>query len=359
MVLDLTPRIGYISLVKGRQYIRIMVQNIDQFINSLFEEFNPKQKKVAFGRFGLKNGKRLTLQEIGDDLNITRERVRQIEEQLLLKLRDRVRKDAKELIDAATKRLETMHGVECDDSFLNAMKEKIQGSDAKFISEKLRFIFLAAGIPQFSKEDDALNAYWYSSKEAKDNFNAFIKKTTQFFKNGDRNQILREKSYLTECKGCEHLLSIPKHFGTNVFGDLGLKEWAEIEPKTIRDKAYLVLKKHGQPLHFEAVAKNINEFGLDKKKAHTQTVHNELIKDERFVLVGRGIYGLKEHGFESGTVREVIASLLKKHGPLSSNEVVTLVNKQRFLKENTILLSLQNRKYFTRLENGKYHTKQA
>lgn len=336
-----------------------MVQNIEQFINSLFEDFNPKQKKVAFGRFGLKNGKRLTLQEIGDELNITRERVRQIEEQLLSKLRDRVRKEAKELIDLATKRLDSLQGVESDETFIAAMKEKLQGSDAKYISEKLRFLFLAAGVPHYAKEDDSTHAYWYSSKEAKDGFTSFVKRMTQFFKGGDRNQILREKSYIAECKGCEHLLAIPKHFGINVFGDLGLREWPEIEPKTIRDKAYLVLKKHGQPLHFESVAKSINDFGLDKKKAHIQTVHNELIKDTRFVLVGRGIYGLKEHGFEAGTVREVITTLLKKHGPLSSNEVVTLVNKQRFLKENTILLSLQNRKHFTRLESGKYHTKQV
>lgn len=336
-----------------------MVQNIDQFINTLFEEFNPKQKKVAFGRFGLKNGKRLTLQEIGDELGITRERVRQIEEQLLSKLRDRVRKDAKELIDIATKRLDSMQGVESDTSFISAMKEKLPNIGVKYETEKLRFVFLAAGIPQYIKEDDSTNAYWFSSKETRENFISFIKRITQFFKEGDRNQILREKSYLAECKGFEHFLSIPKHFGMNVFGDLGLRDWPEIEPKTIRDKAYLVLKKHGQPLHFVSVAKNINEFGLDKKKAHTQTVHNELIKDNRFVLVGRGIYGLKEHGFETGTVREVITTLLKKHGPLTSTEVVTLVNKQRFLKENTILLSLQNRKYFSRIENGKYHTKQA
>jgi len=336
-----------------------MVQNIDQFINTLFEEFNPKQKKVAFGRFGLKNGKRFTLQEIGDELGITRERVRQIEEQLLSKLRDRVRKDAKELIEIATKRLDSMSGVELDETFISAMKEKLPNTDVKYITEKLRFVFLAAGVPQYAKEDDLMNAYWFLTKESKENFISFVKRMIQFFKGGDRNQILREKSYLSECRGCEHFLKIPKYFGVNVFGDLGPRDWAEIEPKTIRDKAYLVLKKHGQPLHFVSVAKNINEFGLDKKKAHTQTVHNELIKDNRFVLVGRGIYGLKEHGFETGTVREVITTLLKKHGPLTSTEVVTLVNKQRFLKENTILLSLQNRKYFSRIENGKYHTKQA
>ncbi len=337
------------------------MKNIDQFINELVAEFTPKQRKVLTGRFGLKTGKRATLQEIGDELGITRERVRQIEEQVIAKIREDVRAGAKELIDAASTHLNSVDSVRRDDTFIAEMKKLLNDAETKYIDQKLRFIFLTAGIPQYHKEDDGVHAFWYANEEAKKRFEEFTKELTQFFKNGDRNQILREKTYLPLCKGLAscHYLAIPKHFGENVFGDIGLREWAEIEPKTIRDKAYLVLKKHGQPLHFEHVAKSINEFGLDKKRAHVQTVHNELIKDERFVLVGRGMYGLREHGFEPGTVREVIVSLLKKHGPLSSSEVVQLVNKQRFLKENTILLSLQNRKHFKRLENNKYSIKEA
>ena len=335
--------------------------NIDQFINELFEGFTPKQRKVLAGRFGLKNGKRATLQEIGDELGITRERVRQIEEQTIGKIRESVREDAKELVNLAVKYLESVDGVRRDDDFVKEIKKAISDTQTKYIDQKLRFIFVTAGIPLYHKEDDNFHAFWYVNDAAKKQFLDFTKQITQFFKSGDKNQIMREKTYLPLCKGFSstHFLSIPKHFGVNVFGDVGLREWAEIEPKTIRDRAYLVLKKHGQPLHFENVAKFINEYGLDKKRAHVQTVHNELIKDTRFVLVGRGMYGLKEHGFEPGTVREVIVSLLKKKGPLSSNEVVTLVNKQRFLKENTILLSLQNRKHFRRLDDGKYHIKEA
>lgn len=335
--------------------------NIDQFINELFEGFTPKQRKVLAGRFGLKNGKRATLQEIGDELGITRERVRQIEEQTIGKIRESVREDAKELVNLAVKYLESVDGVHRDDDFVKEIKKAISDTQTKYIDQKLRFIFVTAGMPSYHKEDDNFHAFWYVNDAAKKRFLDFTKQITQFFKNGDKNQIIREKTYLPLCKefSSTHFLSIPKHFGVNVFGDVGLREWAEIEPKTIRDRAYLVLKKHGQPLHFENVAKLINEYGLDKKRAHVQTVHNELIKDVRFVLVGRGMYGLKEHGFEPGTVREVIVSLLKKKGPLSSNEVVTLVNKQRFLKENTILLSLQNRKHFKRLDDGKYHIKEA
>lgn len=335
--------------------------HIDQFINQLFEGFTPKQRKVLAGRFGLKNGKRSTLQEIGDELGITRERVRQIEEQTIGKIRTTVREDAKELVNLAVKHLEAEDGVRRDEEFIKEIKKAISDTHTKYIDQKLHFIFVTAGAPLFRKEDDNFHAYWYVSEASKKGFLDFTKQITQFFKNGDKNQILREKSYLALTKqlSSTHFLTIPKHFGVNVFGDMGLREWPEIEPKTIRDKAYLVLKKHGQPLHFENVAKFINEYGLDKKKAHMQTVHNELIKDTRFVLVGRGMYGLKEHGFEPGTVRDVIVNLLKKHGSLSSNEVVTLVNKQRFLKENTILLSLQNRKHFKRLDDGKYHIKEA
>ena len=86
-------------------------------------------------------------------------------------------------------------------------------------------------------------------------------------------------------------------------------------------------------------------------------MHNELIKDERFVLVGRGMYGLSEQGYEPGTAREVIAKVLKKQGPLAAADVVTHVNKQRFFKPNTILINLQNKASFERLPDGKYRVR--
>ena len=112
-------------------------------------------------------------------------------------------------------------------------------------------------------------------------------------------------------------------------------------------------------MHFEEIAEWIWKYGISKKRVNVQTVHNELIKDDRFVLVGRGIYGLREHGYEPGTVREVIGNLIKKHGPLTSERVIQLTNKVRVLKENTILLNLQSRKHFTRLKNGTYDVREA
>ncbi len=335
---------------------------INEFIDDLLSDFSPKQRRVVVGRFGLKNGEVMTLQAIGDELKITRERVRQIEEQAVKKLREKVKASAAHILEAAVKHLKSVGDIRRDDLFIQDLLFALKiDSSVKYAEEKLRFILSVAGVPSHAKEDEKYAAYWYSDEKAKTKFLDFVKEVTNFLKTGKKQELIDKKLYLMHCKdliSC-HLLSIPKHFGVNVFGDFGLATWPEIAPKTIRDKVYLVLKKHEKPLHFEDIAKYINRYGLDKKSAHIQTVHNELIKDKRFVLVGRGVYALRENGFEAGTVREVIARLLTAHGALHSTEVVNLVNQQRFLKENTILLNLQNRKYFKRLDDGRYKIREA
>jgi len=140
---------------------------------------------------------------------------------------------------------------------------------------------------------------------------------------------------------------------------VGLRDWPEICPMTVRDKIYLVLKKYGKPLHFEDIAHHINKVGFDRQPALAPTVHNELIKDDRFVLVGRGLYGLREFGYEPGTAREVIAKVLKSEGPLTPPQLVAQVNKQRFFKPNTVLINLQNRAFFERTPDGKYRVREA
>ncbi|KKU90965.1 MAG: RNA polymerase sigma factor [Candidatus Jorgensenbacteria bacterium GW2011_GWA1_48_11] len=337
-----------------------MVKDIDQFINNLTAEFNSKQRKVVFERFGLKTGVKATLQEIGNDLGVTRERVRQIEEDGLRKLGPKVKKEAVQIVEFAHTYLANAGGVRRDDYFLTDVANYLfKETDAKHVDAKLRFLFLTAGAPFYSREDDDFNAYWYVDEPAKKKFLDFVKEATDFLKS--RKEAETSKDYLSRVKAyaASSLFMIPKHFGTNIFGDVGLRSWPDIEPKTIRDKIYLVLKKHGEPLHFSDIARNITKLGIDRKQAHVQTVHNELIKDDRFVLVGRGIYALRSRGFEPGTVRQVIAKILKTKGPLPQTDVVRLVNEQRFLKENTVLLSLQNRRHFKRLDDGRYHVKEA
>jgi DNA-directed RNA polymerase delta subunit len=138
---------------------------------------------------------------------------------------------------------------------------------------------------------------------------------------------------------------------------LGLVEWPEIKPRGVKDKALLAFKKHGKPLHFTEVAKMIDKlnYNLPNKKTYPQTVHNELIKDPRFVLVGRGTYALADWGYQPGTIKEIIAKVLKENnGPMHKDLVVQKVLAQRLVAKNTVLMNLNNKTHFEKDASDKY-----
>ena len=120
----------------------------------------------------------------------------------------------------------------------------------------------------------------------------------------------------------------------------------------MRDYAYLAVKKHGSPLHFREVSSLIEK--MFNRAAHVATTHNELIKDPRFVLVGRGMYALKEWGYSAGVVRDVIRNSLRDSGPLTRDQIVEKVLKERHVKPGTVVVNLQNQKYFKRGKDGRY-----
>ncbi len=162
----------------------------------------------------------------------------------------------------------------------------------------------------------------------------------------DVNDAYRDESIL------KRWLSLSKHIGKNPLSEWGRTTSHAIRTKGIRDYAYLAVKRAGKPMHFSDVAKAISE--LFSKEAHVATTHNELIKDKRFVLVGRGLYALAEWGYTPGVVRDVIRDVLKKEGPLPKDGILENVRKIRFVKDNTVLVNLNDTKYFKRHKDGTY-----
>ena len=156
-------------------------------------------------------------------------------------------------------------------------------------------------------------------------------------------------------KALYSILRAAKRIEQNKFGHWGIHNWPEIKPKTINDKIYLVLKNHSKPMHFVEIAGRINEIGFDNKIANAATVHNELILDDKYVLVGRGIYSLKEWGYSDGTVADVIENILSEieDGAAVRDEIIERVLEKRVVKKATIILALMNKNKFERIE-GKY-----
>lgn len=345
------------------------VKTTNRIIEDLFAGLDARQKKVLTKRYGLDSGEEMTLAELGKSFGVTRERIRQIE---ALALSD-VRKSAKEghlneLTTAVVELLKKSGGVRKEDQLLSEIKHFANAADAVAnFANQVRFLLEIGKVVVYHREDETLHGHWHLSlthqKKALDFLDSLVKnlkdKKKETLHEKKFNQFFHEVVELQklEKEVARHYMLISKKFGENLYGDFGLTEWAEVKPRVSRDWIYLILKKAGKPLHFGEIANEIRRL-RPNKKTNTQTIHNELIKDKRFILVGRGIYGLRETDtMPSGTIRDILVHILKAEGPLKPKELIAKVLEHRIFKENTILFNLQNKKYFERLPDGKYRAR--
>jgi len=316
----------------------------DKIEKALLYLTNDRVKDVIERRFGIKTGKPETLESIGKSYNITRERVRQIQNSGLKILKsDQVIK----LFDSAFKYVDDLfaeHG--------NLIGEKYLYSTAAKDDKTKGHLYLILTLGDSYKKvinDDIFHTYWVArpnarnkAKKVVDFLISHFDKYGNVIHESEILDVLSKKHSDLPSKLFKVVLDIAKKVDKNNFDEIGLIHWPEITPQGVKDRAYLVLKKHGEPLHFTDITNSINDMNLSKRKAYVQTVHNELIKDNRFVLTGRGTYALSEWGYEPGTVSDVIENILKKaKKPMTKQEIVNEVLKQRQVKPTTIALNLQ------------------
>jgi len=210
-------------------------------------------------------------------------------------------------------------------------------------------------------ESDKFHSLWSNSgdalNQAEKTVNQLINNLEEVQTPVSQNDLLssyKKVGINLQTKALLSYLDATKQIDQNNFGQFGLIKWPEISPRGAKDRAYIVLKEQAKPLHFREVADSINKAKLGSSLAQAQTVHNELIKDPRFILVGRGTYALKEWGYQAGTVKNIIVQTLKDNGPLEKEDILDKVLNTRLVKPNTVLINLQNKEYFNRDKEGKY-----
>jgi len=319
----------------------------------VLQDLPPRTREVLSRRFALSaeasgegGARRETLEAIGRDFGICRERVRQIEGDGFLKIKPKIEKYQK-IFQYFTTQLKSCGDFKKEDILLSEL------GGEKWKSQVYFLLTLGPGLERLGESENFYSLWTInrnSLKKAQEFINSLSRKLEKVGKPSALNEICPlislDKRFL------ESYLEISKKIQKNSEDLFGLRDWPEINPRGARDKAYLVFKKAKTPLHFTKVAEFING-------ALPQTVHNELIRDERFILVGRGIYALREWGYEPGQVKDVILKILKDGGkPLAKEEILEKVLKQRLVKENTIFLNLSNKKYFFRDSQGKYIVKE-
>ncbi len=321
-----------------------MDYSIIKTINQALAPLTPRQRDIVQLRYGLKAGEGQTLAAIGKRYGVTRERIRQIEAQALRSLNVQFQKPEFEGFRTATAAYLTKHdGVRRHDLVATDLGP----------ANVVRCAFESSGIAKFNPEDKNRYSFWSLSDDHAKRGAAFVADLVSTMKkNGTRPVTMPAEA------SAKNYVSISKKFATSPHGEFGLTEWRDINPKVSRDWAFLVLKKSQKPLHFSAITAEINKIRTNKR-VNAQTIHNELIKDKRFVLVGRGMYGLQEFDILPGTAREVLSHLLKKHGPMIAKDIIILALSHRPFKEKTLLINLQNKNWFKRGGEGKYFVRKA
>lgn len=326
---------------------------------NLLNELPKRSQDILSKRYGLsKVPKRETLEGIGREYKITRERVRQIEAFALnLIKKSKAYTASQNTFSQLKKMIDDFGGVVHEQIFLDSLTKD------KLTQNQIHFLLVVSDAFIKLREDEDFHHRWTTNEELATKVHQSLKNLCSNFSEGDlvSEPELVEK-FLKELKNissdpkvdqfANRWLALSKSLAKNPLGEWGLASSPNIRMRGIRDYAYLVLRKAQKPLHFSEVAKQIQKtFG---REAHPATCHNELIKDNRFVLVGRGLYALTEWGYTKGTVVEVIQKLIKEKGPLTRQEVVDLVLKQRQVKLNTIVVNLQNPRYFKRQGDGRF-----
>ncbi len=330
-----------------------------QVTKKLLAALPERARDVLEKRYGLgADGDTFTLEAIGQSYGITRERVRQIENHGIASVQksSTYAEHAELFLELQNLIMQMGGGVVAEHVLLDEL------APDTITRNHLYFILVVGDAFIKGKENTLYTHRWFTEKKIAEIVEKALKNVYDTLNRDDLvseteilNRFRAELIEIADKHNDEMLkswLAISKQIAKNPLGDWGPADSPNVRVKGIRDYAYLAVKRHGSPMHFKEVSESIKE--LFKHKAHVATTHNELIKDARFVLVGRGLYALTEWGYTAGVVKDVLREILAAEGPLSREELIDKVRKERYVKDNTIVVNLQDANIFKRLSNGNY-----
>ncbi len=353
------------TIIDTHQRESLQEFELNIIIAKILEPLKEREKLILSKRYGLNNETLQTLKVVGEEQGLTRERVRQIEKELLKNLKRGVN-ELEEFISARDLLITTIteHGGLMSEDALIKYLGYSEESDIQALKFLLRLI---TEIEEHS-ENEHIRQSWSKIGFDKDFLYKFVKTTKElldnhgqplepesFIKKFEQSEFFKQNQDKLSPKVVLNYLQASSGVKKNPYGEFGLGHWNEIKPKDVGDKAYLVMKHHKKPEHYSSITDLINENNIDGRKAYKETVHNKLIKDKRFVLVGRGIYALTEWGYKPGVVSDIIAEILTETGgPLTRDQIVEKVLERRMVKKNTVLVGLSNKKLFKKVGKNLY-----
>lgn len=335
---------------------------VQELINSLLIVLNEKEKFIIENRFSLNEHPRLTLESIGQKYSVTRERIRQIEKNALRKLERNVNNTSlHDITSLALQVITDFGGVIEENRMISEILKRTENTENIDVNSLKLTVDLEKEIIHVHNTIQ-FKPYW----KLKHASNEMVRKVCEFaYRELCEKDKVMEADKLAESIIKKNKLNATINFVISCFdldrrlkvldsNTVGLATWRTINPKTLRDKIFYILKSCKKPLHYIEISNKISTLSFDSKTINTQAVHNELIRHDGFVLIGRGIYALQEWGYNEGTVADVITEILKEKGELKRDEIIAEVLKRRQVKKITIQLNLKNKPQFQRVGRDVY-----
>ena len=315
-----------------------------------------REREIVSRRFGLYD-RRETLEQIGELLGITRERVRQLEKAILARLKAQADDSLPHIKSVEKEFIRELHELGRVARVAQLAERLTEENNDRDQAHVAFLSVLVPGISVVDENDHYHHAVAISDHHDEGQVKEYVDTIVEAIKEHGQPTTIVELHGRLDFEHPDHveaLASVSKKLA-NLKDNWGLQRWPTVNPKNIRDKIYVVLQERGKPMHFSEISESIKDSSFRRKDVTTQAIHNELIKDKRFVLIGRGIYALSEWGYKKGTVADIITDVLKKAGkPLHRDEIVKRVLKHRQVKETTILLNLQGKPQFKRVAKATY-----
>lgn len=320
--------------------------SFQEALERVISDLPERSREIIKSRYGITENKAQTLEEIGRKYKITRERIRQIIKEVFKKIKARkqssVFEEAKRKIEFTISRNNGIIKKEDLLCKLGGQVHREHGSVSIFM-ESLENIVFNEGKAEIEKSVHFSDFDFGLWKEVKNEAKDILNKLEKTLEISELASELSKRGKDISQEKLRNFISVSKEIKKNKFDKWGISHWIEINPKIVWQKTYLVLKEAKKPLHYKEIAKLIDKYYSGKKKTHPQTVHNELIKNERFILVGRGIYALAEWGYKEGTVKDVLQEILSRNPkPMKSGEILDNILKVRLVKKSTVFINLNN-----------------
>lgn len=255
-------------------------QKILRKIQSVLDELTPREASIIARRYGIFGNSKATLEEIGQSYKLTRERIRQIEEKGLKRLRHQSRYN--KLIVPLICYVHKNHG--------NLV------ADNGELEKEICFITRILNIP--------MSQFPYTDK---------------YVLGLGTDELAIEKESIDTNISAESIAGIIKVQSGIPFTPGDLETIAELlREKPLRhitksEKVYQILKQIGKPSHYSEVAESYNDI-YPEDTSTERVIHAILTREENSIVwIGiKGTYALKEWGFERpslslfNTVKEIV-----------------------------------------------------